>query len=80
MVSRRLDDRIRELCATVVSAQEEEVEPTIHELKQALREHTARLRRLAASKIVEAKEGLSDRRSHGERRPSLRLDRENEPG
>jgi len=52
MPSRRLDDRIRELCAKVVAATEEEVEPAISELQAALREHTSRLRKLAVTKLT----------------------------
>jgi hypothetical protein len=52
--SRRLDDRIRELCHRVVSAsaEEGELEPLIEDLKSALREHNSRLRKLAAAKLA----------------------------
>lgn len=50
--SRRLDDRIRELCYQVISAGEGELEPLIEDLKSALHEHNSRLRKLAASKLT----------------------------
>jgi hypothetical protein len=50
--SRRLDDRIRELCYKVISAGEGELEPLIEDLKSALREHNSRLRKLAAAKLA----------------------------
>jgi len=50
--SRRLDDRIRELCCQVISAGEGELEPLIEDLKSALREHNGRLRKLAAAKLA----------------------------
>ena len=50
--SRRLEDRIRELCARAVSATGTELEPLISELQSALREHNSRLRTLAAAKLA----------------------------
>ena len=50
--SRRLEDRIRELCARVLSASGAELEPLISELQAALREHNSRLRKLAADKLA----------------------------
>jgi hypothetical protein len=61
MPSRRLEDRIRELCAKVIVAREEEVGPAIAELKSALHEHNARLRKLAAAKLTRLE--TSDSRS-----------------
>jgi hypothetical protein len=52
MPSRRLEDRIRELCAKVIVAHEEDVGPAIAELKCALHEHNDRLRKLAATKLT----------------------------
>jgi hypothetical protein len=49
--SRRLDDRIRELCAMVCSAENHELEPLITELRSALHEHNQRLRKLAVAKL-----------------------------
>jgi hypothetical protein len=50
--SRRLEDRIRQLCADAVAAPASDLEPVITELKAALHEHTERLRKLAASKLA----------------------------
>ena len=50
--SRRLEDRIRDLCSQVVSAKETELEPLISDLQAALHEHNARLRKLAAAKLA----------------------------
>ena len=52
MPSRRLEDRIRQLCAKAVAAPESDLEPVITELKLALHEHTERLRKLAALKLA----------------------------
>jgi hypothetical protein len=50
---RRLEDRIRELCAKAIAAPGgDELEPALSELKAALHEHTERLRQLAAKKLV----------------------------
>jgi hypothetical protein len=46
-----LDDRIRQLCARVVAAGEEDLGPAISDLKSALREHNDRLRKMAASTL-----------------------------
>ena len=48
----RLEDRIRELCAKALTAQEPELHAIFHALRSALREHTERLRRLATAKLV----------------------------
>lgn len=52
MLARRLEDHIRNLCAKVIAAREDEIEPAISELKSALREHNERLRKLAAAKLT----------------------------
>jgi hypothetical protein len=49
MPLRRLEDRIRHLCAKAVSVQEsDDLSAILTELKSALQEHTQRLRALAA--------------------------------
>ena len=63
---RRLEDRIRELCAKALTAQESELHAVLSALRSALREHIERLRRLAAAKLVAIGgngEQLQDRRS-----------------
>jgi hypothetical protein len=67
-MSRRLSDRIRKLCSDIVAARDEDVEPSLTELKSALREHTARLRKMAATKLADANLQPEERRSHTERR------------
>ena len=52
MPSRRLEDRIRELCAKAVAAKDGDLDPTLAELREALHEHNVRLRKLAAAKLA----------------------------
>jgi len=52
--SRRLEDRIRDLCVKAVDADTEEFQPMLEELKAALREHNERLGQLAAKKLTAA--------------------------
>ena len=59
---RRLEDRIRELCALAVTAEEPELEIVLSELQSALREHTERLRRLAAAKLTTLDENVQQER------------------
>jgi hypothetical protein len=46
-----LDERIRELCAKVIAAKGADLEPAIAELNNALREHSQKLREMAAEKL-----------------------------
>jgi hypothetical protein len=63
-VLRRLEDRIRELCAQTITARgANELEPIFSELKSALREHTERLRKNAVLKLVRRNDDFSNRRS-----------------
>lgn len=59
---RRLEDRIRELCALAVRAEEPRLEIILSELQSALREHTERLRRLAAAKLTMLDENVQQER------------------
>jgi hypothetical protein len=61
--ARRLEDRIRELCAKVLQARDAEVNSTLSELRSAMQEHTQRLRNLAASKLLHANGLNKERRS-----------------
>jgi hypothetical protein len=47
----RQDEHIRKLCAKVIAANDAELEPAIAELNNALREHSQKLRELAAEKL-----------------------------
>ena len=50
--SRRLEDRIRELCAKAVSAPDSaDFNEVMQQLRECLREHANRLRQLAARKL-----------------------------
>jgi len=62
---RRLEDRIRELCAKALTAQEAELPAIVSALRSGLREHVERLRRLAVARLVsiEGNGKLHDRRS-----------------
>ena len=48
-VARRLEDRIRSLCAKAVAVGSGELNPILSDLKAALHEHTERLRTMAAA-------------------------------
>jgi hypothetical protein len=64
LVNRRLEDRIRELCAAAVAARHDhEREIILTELRAALRQHTARFKRKAALKLVEHEHGFEERRT-----------------
>jgi hypothetical protein len=62
-VNRRLEDRIRELCAQVVTAREDELPHIVAELKSALREHNKRFKRTAVLKLVQKVDGFNERRA-----------------
>jgi len=57
-----LEDRIRTLCGKAAVASPSEVNDVLEELKQALAEHTRRLRQIAA-KNLSGREGWKQRRS-----------------
>lgn len=50
--SRRLDDRIRDLCARIGIASDDEQKLLLPQLKSAIREKIERIRKLAATKLV----------------------------
>ena len=63
-MNRRLEDRIRELCAGAIAARnEDDLQPILVELKSALHEHGKRLKRTAVIKLVKRNEGFQERRS-----------------
>ena len=53
MRARRLEDRIRGLCAHVIMASEPDLSTIIAELQTALHEHTQRLRAKTLDRLVE---------------------------
>jgi hypothetical protein len=61
--SRRLEDRIRELCEKVLKARESEFGPTLSTLQAALHEHTERIRRVAADQALGFKGPGENRRA-----------------
>ncbi|MFZ3266504.1 MAG: hypothetical protein WA172_21050 [Terriglobales bacterium] len=52
MPTRRLEDRIREMCGRAVTAQNSELDAVFSELKAALREHAKRLGNVAGRKLT----------------------------
>lgn len=59
---RRIEDRIRELCAKAATAPEGDVEPVLVELSQLLRGTIDHMRKNATSLLVERKSLLEPRR------------------
>jgi hypothetical protein len=52
-MSRRLEDRIRELCArAVVTSDLDELDTILKQLRPALRQHIELLRRLAVERLI----------------------------
>lgn len=66
MPSRRLEDRIQNLCRKAVAARPEELEGIFSELKIALHDHTQRLRGLAVTTIHRGHELPQQRRRASE--------------
>jgi hypothetical protein len=60
---RRLEDRIRELCANTITARTgDELESVLIRLKSALHEHTERIRKVAADKLLNGGNGAAPER------------------
>ena len=63
MPARRLEDRIRELCARVLYEKGAEWRATVHELQLAIQEHTMRVANITALATVVGKpEAVQERR------------------
>ena len=63
-MNRRLEDRIRALCAIAIACKrDDERELVLAELTAALREHAERLKKIAVVKLVKKNEGFQERRS-----------------
>jgi hypothetical protein len=60
--SRRLEDRIRNLCRRALSAEASELEGIFVELKSSLHEHSERLRHTMVTKLANRAQGRSERR------------------
>jgi hypothetical protein len=71
---RRLEDRIRELCARSITADEDDIS-IIADLKEALREHVERIRNVVArTNFDNAKNGLRlERRAQQQESREIRL-------
>jgi alkylhydroperoxidase/carboxymuconolactone decarboxylase family protein YurZ len=63
ILNRRLEDRIRELCALAIMASRDDERRIIAQLRSALKEHMGRLKRKAALKLVEHEDGFQERRA-----------------
>jgi len=61
--SRRLEDRIRELCGKVLTARNSELYEVLSDLQSALHEHGERLRKVAIMKLTSTRKQLPDERS-----------------
>lgn len=71
MPTRRLDDRIRQICADLAVAgrdpriKDEEVESLLEELRASIQKKVQSLRAVAARKLLQGKDAdLKDRRLH----------------
>lgn len=71
MPSRRIDDRIRQICAQLATAgrdptiSDEELELLLHQLRAAIHKKVETLRVVAARKLLQTKDAhLKDRRIH----------------
>ena len=62
MPSRRLEDRIRELCAKAATASDDETIDVLQELRRALHEHARHLRAMAAEKLTGGTQGANEER------------------
>lgn len=68
MPTRRLEDRIRELCARVVYETGSDWEKIVHELRLAIHEHILRVANMSAAATVGGKpEVLIERRDRSTR-------------
>lgn len=71
MPTRRLDDRIREICAELAVAgrdariKDEDVELLLQDLRDAIQKKVQTLRNVAVRKLLQSKDAdLKDRRTH----------------
>lgn len=65
MPARRLEDRIRELCARALYEKGPQWVATVHELQSAIQEHTLRLTNLTTAATVGSRPDLIVERRHG---------------
>lgn len=62
MPARRLEDRIRELCARALFEKDPEWSATIHQLQSAIQEHALRISNASTGTIVTGKPLIIERR------------------
>ncbi|HXJ85990.1 MAG TPA: hypothetical protein VMS18_04185 [Candidatus Binatia bacterium] len=62
MPTRRLEDRIRELCARVLCEKEPQWSATIHQLQLAIQEHAQRVSNANTGSVVTGKPLITERR------------------
>lgn len=62
MPARRLEDRIRELCARALYEQEPQWCATIHQLQLAIQEHALRISNASTGMVVTGKPLIIERR------------------
>ena len=62
MPARRLEDRIRELCARALYEKEPEWSATIHQLQWAIQEHALRISNASTGAVVTGKPLIIERR------------------
>jgi hypothetical protein len=68
MPSRRLEDRIRDLCGEALSSSGAEFESVLDDLRSSLHEHSERLRQIMALRLATKTHAqLPDRRAHQQR-------------
>jgi hypothetical protein len=60
--SRRLEDRIRELCVKALTVQDSEMDSVFSELRFALQVHAKRLRKMAGKKLTSQANGQPQER------------------
>jgi len=65
MPARRLEDRIRELCARVLNEKEPQWSATIHQLQLAIQEHARRVSNANTGAVVTGKPLITERREAG---------------
>ena len=62
MPSRRLEDRIRDLCAKAATASDDETLEVLQGLRRALHEHARQLRAMAAQTFTGGMQGANEER------------------
>jgi len=63
MPARRLEDRIRELCARALFEKEPQWSATIHQLQLAIQEHALRVTNTNAASVVSGRPMVIERRN-----------------